>query len=123
MVYTTLKSVKAGSTIFGNMTQTGPTTWWINAVDTSTGVSSGTSVTRSLLAAQPWIYVTLEVYDVDDCRQFPAKGSTSVFSELKLSVGGHSATPDWQIGRSGQHPAECGATATINSPAKVTIEF
>lgn len=59
VVYSNIQTVNAGDVIFGNMTKVGPSSWYINTVDVTTGTSSYVTVTRPILATQPWICTAL----------------------------------------------------------------
>ena len=84
VVYSTLKKVKTGDVIFGNMSKTGDDSWYISTVDVTSQIVSDFTIQRSILATQPWIYVTLEVYDVDTCAQYPPTGSSCEFTKLSM---------------------------------------
>ena len=81
------------------------------------------TIKRSILSSQPWAYVALEVYDVEDCEQFPPKGTKMPYTDLVLEVG-HKRQPfDWSIGTAGQSPPTCGSSIAIESPSEVTITW
>ena len=122
-MYSELKTVKSGVTIFGNMTKTGDEEWYINAVDDSTNVNSDITVSKSRLETQPWSYVTLEVYSVYSCNQFPTQGTPIPYTQLKLYLEGQETDPTWQIGTDGQSPPVCNSSITIVDENTVTITF
>jgi len=123
VVYSKLQKVDAGDRLFGNMTKTGDDTWFINAVDLTSKVSSYISVTKSVLTSQPWIYVTLEVYDVFACEQYPEIGSQLPYTNLVLYEDGQIVSAQWQVGTDGQNPPICNATIEIVSDSAVTITW
>lgn len=123
VVYSTLKKIKAGGQIYGNMTRLGPDSWYIDTVDLKSGTHSNMTITRSILKSQPWAYVTLEVYDVSDCEQFPPAGTKMPYTELELVVGDKLQPFKWQVGTAGQKPPTCGASIDILSPSEVTITW
>lgn len=124
VVYTTLKTVNVGDNIFGNMTKLNDNgTWFINTVDVTTGTQTPLTITRSLLTRQPWTYVTLEVYEVEDCGQYPPSGTELKFTKLSLTANGKQVTPQWTVGTDGQDPPVCGSSIDILSPTDVTITF
>lgn len=122
-VWSTPEIVNPGDVIFGNMTKTGPSTWFIGGTVHSTGVSSTFSVTYPRLSSQPWAYCTLEVYDIDDCAgDFFSSSSPLKFTDFALYQGKmQPVTPQWQGLNNGAN--NCGTTITINSPQEVTIVF
>lgn len=107
----------------GGHSQTGGDSWFINTVDETSGITSGFTVTRSILTSQPWAYVALEVYDVETCAQFPAAGTKMPYTQLELEVGGVPQQFDWTIGTAGQKPPTCGASIDIKSPTDVVITW
>lgn len=90
--------------------------------------------TDDRLNTQPWAYCTLEVYDIgifilhfstdveDDCdSDFPPQDSPIKFTGLSLADAKGPVVPNWQaLDNQADH---CGAKATVNSPASVTITF
>ena len=105
------------------MTKTGDEEWYINAVDDSTNVNSDITVKKSRLSSQPWSYVTLEVYDVISCDQYPAAGTPIPYTELKLYLNGQNVDPTWEIGTDGQDPPICDSSIKIVDDNTVTITF
>jgi len=120
VLFSQLTQVASNVVIFGNMTKIGPDAWYINAVDTSTNVNTDLTVTRTILSSQPWIYVTLEVYDVGTCDQYPPAGSKFSYSKIQLFEDGKEVSPQWSVGTQGQTPPICNAQITINTPAHLT---
>jgi len=128
-VWSTLINVNAGDVIFGNMTQTGPTSWFISGqIVGQTGPNSTTSisVTHNRLVTNPWAYCTLEVYEIDNCStDFPPSGSQIKFTQMQLFArqGRKIApvTPKWQsLNNNGDH---CSTSITVTNAATVTINF
>jgi hypothetical protein len=112
-VYSTLKKVSAGERITGNMTLVGQK-WDIVAVGSS-GASSGISVNPG--ATETYAFVTLEVYGVDDCGEYP-NGST-LFKNLLLTSTKRKVVPTWNV----QTQPGCGEAVTVLSPSQVRIKF
>ena len=123
VVYSTLEEVKSGVSLFGNMTKTGDEEWYIAAIDESTNVNSDITVSKSRLSTQPWSYVTLEVYDVFECDQYPTIGTPIPYTQLKLYLNNEPTDPTWEIGTDGQNPPICSSNITIIDPNTVTITF
>ncbi|KJE91776.1 hypothetical protein CAOG_002865 [Capsaspora owczarzaki ATCC 30864] len=123
-VWSPLIRINANDTIFGNMTRTGPESWYINSLDQTLNQKTDITVTKSLLTTQPWIYNTLEVYELSKCTHFPAAPNNVLnFRNLALYVSGQLTSANWQIGTDGQNPPLCSAVAKINSPVSVDIVF
>eukprot|EP00490_Sorites_sp_Unknown_P014129 CAMPEP_0114671218 /NCGR_PEP_ID=MMETSP0191-20121206/40799_1 /TAXON_ID=126664 /ORGANISM="Sorites sp." /LENGTH=208 /DNA_ID=CAMNT_0001930563 /DNA_START=395 /DNA_END=1021 /DNA_ORIENTATION=- len=115
--------MSVGSKIFGNMTKTGPESWYINCVNLETGKDTPLNIERSILKTQPWIYVTLEVYFQGTCSEYPPPGSPVPFTNLTLFENGVKKTIDWEVGKNGQNPPICGSSVEVNDPTSVTIKF
>jgi hypothetical protein len=110
--------VNIGTFVFGNMTRTGPQTWYIGSTNSANETVS-ISVTRNRLLNQPWAYNTLEGYGVMGCTYEPQ--NPTQFTALELTVDSKLVSPEW---KSFQSPnPKCHETATINSPDSVTISF
>ena len=122
-LHSKLIKVEVGDTIFGNMTRTGAETWFINGVDTKTNENATLTVTKPILKTQPWVYVTLEVYDVGSCNQYPPSGTEMPYSNLKLYLDGSQTPINWTVGTNGQNPPICDATIKVVDDADVTITF
>jgi len=116
---TPMVKVNAGDSIAGNMTQTGPQTWFIGATMPNKA-KANLSVTRPRLSSQPWAYNTLEAYSIDACADFPPTGASSVFTKLALTDAHGSITPTWTLNQNTQH---CTAKVASSSPAAVTISW
>ena len=52
------------------MTQIGPENWYINCLNRNSKKNSDMTIDRSILKTQPWIYVTLEVYQTYNCNLY-----------------------------------------------------
>jgi len=112
-VYSTLKRVSTGEKIVGNMTLINQK-WNIVAVSSS-GVSSGISVNPG--ASETYAFVTLEVYGVDDCGEYP-NGQT-LFRGLRLTSAKRPVTPTWNV----QTQPGCGESVSVVSPTQVIIKY
>jgi len=109
-----------GDEIFGNMTQIGPLSWYINSVQVKSQVSTAISVTRNRLQYNPWAYCTLEVYEDDgSCSEYP--DNNLVFSKMKLTQSQKVVYPMWTAHAS-VSPI-CKEQAIIKSPLSVEIQF
>jgi hypothetical protein len=105
----------------GNMTKVGADAWYINTVDVTSQINSAITVSRPILATQPWICtsrllrflfssfvfhfrfsffvlrvdVTLEAYGIYDCSLLPT--GTVPFTKLQLyafTTRTHAHTPN-----------------------------
>lgn len=112
--------LQPGASIFGNMTQTGETTWYIGS--TVHGQTTEIHVTRDRLKVQPWSYTTIECYGCEGCDYVPT--GPQYFTAMSLKgPNGEPVTPDWEA----QHPSRdidvCNGTATIQSAQAVTYTW
>jgi len=113
------QEVEAGDNIFGNMTALNDTTWFIGSV--VNGQSSSITVTEADLISNPWAYLTLEVYSIDDCASdFPA-GPLKFSNLILFNEKGQSVTPKWGLFNNLQD--HCGATITSANPSSAVIDF
>jgi hypothetical protein len=125
-VVSPLVNCSTGDVLFGNMskmTSTDDSKWYVNAVGKSNARNSSIVIDRPRLHQQPFAFVTLEAYYVDDPGQCPGPGSHSDFTEIKLLVDGAPQTPQWQIGTNGQKPPMCNVKAKIIDGNDVSIVF
>jgi len=109
--------VNTGDNIFGNMTRTGPSTWYIGGTDGTQ--NTYLSVTRDLLISQPWAYCTAEGYGVEGCSYEPTQ--PCVFTKLQLFSGGQQITPQWTPYSSPNQL--CNERAQVGGPDSVTLLF
>eukprot|EP01083_Nonionella_stella_P314080 1130112_1 len=123
VIQSPLLPVSPGDLIYGVMQRVGNDSWYINTLDTTIGRNTSFTVSRSLLYSQPWAYVTLEVYDISSCDEFPPLGSNIPFSNLVLSNNFINTTIEWTPGRKGQNPSVCNAKIATYSSESVTISF
>jgi len=112
-VYSTLKQVRSGERIVGNMTLTNQK-WDIVAVS-SAGATSGISVNPGV--SETFAFVTLEVYSVADCGDYP-NGSTT-FRDLKLTSAKRPVTPTWTP----EVQPGCEEAVQVVSPSQVVVKF
>lgn len=115
--------MKVGDRVFGNMTRTGPQSWYITGNSVSSGQGNSITVTRSTLVSQPWAYNTLEVYGIDRCAQYP--DDVIHFTDLKLIAAGKTVVPNWTAykGQTQLQGCGAGAHAQVLSPQSVDIYF
>jgi len=119
--FSNVTEVQPGEVIFGNMTRISPITWFIGGDISSAGISTSITVKDERLAIQNWAYVTLEVYQIDDCStDFPPASSLMKFTGLELFADNNQITPTWDALSNSAH---CGATISVLSPSAVTNTF
>jgi len=117
-VWSDLINVNAGDNIFGNMTLVSSANWYINSLDTTSNQKTDMTISRPRLKTQPWAYVTLEVYDLYECDDYPTQPVN--FNNLQLFVSGKQQQFQWQAI---QADPSCNQLVTINSPSNVTISW
>jgi len=118
-VYTPLISpLNPGDVIFGNMTKTGPQSWYIAGV--VNGKTAALTATHPRLASQPWAYCTLETYEIADCSWFPPPGASIQFSAMSLTDASGPISPSWE---SNANTAHCTAAVKVQSPSALAITF
>jgi hypothetical protein len=113
VVYSTLKQVANGAQIDGIMVLNSNKTWTISA---STG-SISSAITVSPGASELYAFVTLEVYSVTKCGDYPT--GTIPYTNLAVDVAGQSTTPSWTP----TVTPGCGENVATSSPSTVTITF
>jgi len=117
VLYSDEIQVNTGDNIFGNMTKSGTETWFIGGSDG--GQQTNLTVTRDLLATQPWAYNTAECYGCEGCSYEPTQPIH--FTQLRLQYQGQQIVPSWTPYQS-PNP-QCHETATVVDPATVNISF
>jgi len=120
--YSDPMELDAGDVIFGNMTRINSTSWYISGLVSAKNINSYLTVSDARLVTEPWAYVTLEVYEIDDCAgDFPS--SPIQFTSLALydQGGKNQVIPKWDpLNNEADH---CGATVTVKGPSTVIIDF
>jgi len=115
-VYSDLKGpLNPGDIIVGNMTLQSGTKWQIVTEDATLKQSSTLTVDTDVSEVDA--FVTLEVYGITDCSEYPNGSDT--FTNLILQVGGQPVTPSWTP----QTEVGCDESVEINSSTSVTINF
>eukprot|EP01083_Nonionella_stella_P285366 971313_1 len=124
VLQSTLVKVSPGDSILGVMQKTSTETWFVNSIDVNTAKNTSFSIKRSILQSQPWVYVTLEVYNIGNCEnEYPPKGTTIPYTKLSLTENNTPAKLNFQIGTNGQKPPVCDSKIAINDATSVTITF
>jgi len=114
-VYSTLAKVSAGDTILGKMVFNKNTTWSIIAIDQTSPAQSGLNVKTGTM--EPYAFVSLEVYGVQDCGDYP-NGATT-FSKLALLDGSKNLKPQWNP----QVVQQCSEAVQVVNPTTITVKF
>jgi len=119
-LHSTLQPAAAGDNILGVMTKPSATSaaWTIVATDTTTAATTQLLVDKSLGKFEPYAFVTLEVYSVTDCNQYPTDPLNYV--NLEIDVNSQPVTPQWQTQSQQQI---CSESIVVNSASSVTINF
>jgi len=115
-----LVRVDPGDLIYGAMQKVGVDSWFINSVDTENGRNTSITVRRSNLAEQPYAFVVLEVYNVQNCDEYPPSGSIP-YTNLAVEVNRVNSSIGWRSG--GQNYPICNASISVISDSNVVIEF
>jgi len=116
--------VDSGDVIFGNMTRTGPTSWYIGSTVVSSGQTTELNVDHTRLTNQPWAYNTLEMYGAQDCSTYPTQ--PVLFSELALYIGAKQIPANkvqWKINPKNAQTKFCKEVPVVNKDGTVTIRF
>ena len=109
--------VEPGNVIFGNMTKLNKNgTWYIDSVDVKSGKHTDFTVSRSILSSQPWLYVTLEVYDIWECNEYPL-GSSIPYNNLYVTEGDNNKPFlfDWSIEHNAVTLPICNESMTVDN--------
>jgi hypothetical protein len=91
-VYNSLILPSSGDYMNGTITYQGGGGWNVNIVDVTSSSSSGVTYSSSLTYTAA--YVTLEVYNVSQCNEYPAS-SPATFAPMYLKDSTGSRTPNW----------------------------
>lgn len=120
VLFSKLKKVMPGDVIFGNMTRTGPSSFFVGSLSLNTNVATNIEVTKPFLVSQPFAYCTLEVYGVKECSMLAS--SPIVFSQLQLwDENGVQVKPNWVVRRGGEVPAACNENLVVQSNGTIVI--
>jgi len=110
--WSTLTNTVSGHTIQGTMDIASGTTWNIVCTDETTAQSTTLNIQTN--TTEPFAFVTLEVYSVTSCGDYPTGSDT--FSNLAFTP---SFTPTWNpVANPG-----CEESVTVNGPTSVEINF
>jgi len=114
--YSKLAQVNIGDLIVGNMTQSASTSWTITATDSNTGADS--SLVANTGVDELFAFVTMEVYDLDSCQDYPS-GSVNFYDLVIENASGDVETPTWQP----ETEPGCEESVKVNSPSSVSVFF
>jgi len=106
--------LSVGDTVFGNMTKTGSTAWFIGSTSVQSGETVSINVDHDRLSSQPWAYNTIECYSCNGCNTYPKQ--PELFTDLKLTQDGKSVTASWQVNPKPSKNTQCKENAVVNSP-------
>jgi len=109
---TAQNSVNAGDTIQGNMFYVlASKVWTIQSIDVTTHTPTTLKIATN--TTEPYAFVTLEVYNVDSCQDYPT--GTVPFTHLAFDQ----FTPSWST----EATPGCGEKVSVGSATAVTITF
>jgi len=81
-MYSTELTTSSGDQIYGNMTKTGQTEWYIGTTSSNSGQTTSLKVNKQRLISQAFAFNTIECYGCQDCSYLPT--DTCQFSKLAL---------------------------------------
>jgi len=113
--FSSLVQTTAENLITGTMDKkdsTPSSVWTIESLDTTSNLSTTLNIATN--TSEPDAFVTLEVYNVDSCQDYPT--GTDLFYDLAFTPS--TITPSWQV----QHTRGCQESVTV-SDTGVTIKF
>jgi len=111
--WSNLTKTAPGNTIQGNMLKDAKTGIWnISSIDVT--ASTITTLNIATNTSEPYAFVTLEVYTVNNCQDYP-HGSVE-FTDLVFAP---TFSPAW----TSQIQKDCNESVTITSDSDVTINF
>jgi len=85
--------------------------WVIQSIDQTTNTPTTLKIATN--TTEPYAFVTLEVYNVDSCQDYPT--GTVPFTNLAFDQ----FTPKWST----EATPGCGEKVSVGSPTAVTITF
>jgi hypothetical protein len=109
--FSELTNTSPGNNIQGNMVLNGRS-WEIQTIDTT--ASQTTTLNIATNTTEPWAFVTLEVYTVSSCLEYPT--GDVPFTNLVFSP---QQTPSWSV----EVSPGCNENVVVNSAGSVTISF
>jgi len=110
--WSNLTMTQSGHSIQGKMSLSSGTTWVIESIDATTGQT--TTLTIATNTSEPFTFVTLEVYTISACGDYPT--GSDLFSNLVFTP---SFSPAWNpVATPG-----CEESVSVVSPSSVQINF
>lgn len=119
-VYSKVALLDDGDVVFGNMTRTGPQSFFVGSTNKRTGETVTIKANNARLTKQPYAYNTLETYGAPDCNYVP--DAPSFFTNLVLTAGSSTITPQWVAHTSPTQKCS-GNKCVIVNPSTVTIDM
>jgi len=111
--YSALTKTMPNNNIQGNMIMNQINqVWSIQTIDTT--ANQMTTLNIATNTTEPWAFVTLEVYSINTCNEYPTGSVT--FDNLVFNP---SQSPSWNL----QVTPGCNENVVVNSPVSVTIDF
>jgi len=115
-LYSALAKISTGDTILGTMVQHGTGSWDIAA---SVNKGKPTMLSVNNISPQAMSSVTLEVYNVMECTDYPSDNSIT-FTGLSLADSGTIVKPTWE---SEILISDCNQQVSSTGPTTVTISY
>jgi len=113
--FSQLTNTKPGNIIQGNMSLGADSTWTVASADISG--NTRTTLTIKTNTTEPYVFVTLEVYGVTNCLEFPT--GSDRFTNLAITQQGREFVPAWKP----QVSPGCDEAVNVISPYEVEIVF
>jgi hypothetical protein len=113
--YSPLKQVNTGDRLYGTMGYNANKTWSITAHDMNTGTT--TTLNVNVGVDELWAFVTLEVYGVATCGDYP-NGDTE-FTQLIIKNKNKVLTPTWKP----QVVQQCNEAVKIVNAQTIDVKF
>jgi len=110
--FSALTRTLAGHSILGTMVKNMMGSWAIATIDTTTMQTTTLNIATN--TTEPWAFVTLEVYSVNTCNEYPTGSVT--FDNLMFM-------PTFQPSWTSQVSPGCQENVMVNGPTSVTIDF
>jgi len=110
-----------GDTVFGNMTRTATTAWFIGSKSVQTGNETNINVDHPRLQNQPWAYNTIECYGCNGCSTYPK--NPEKFTDLKLTQNGKNVPATWKVNPKPSKNMQCKEKPVVVNSGEVDISF
>jgi hypothetical protein len=110
-----------GDSVFGNMTRTGATSWFIGSQSRATKNETNINVNNARLQTQPWAYNTIECYGCNGCNTYPK--NPEKFTELQLTQNGKTIPATWRVNPKPSKMMQCKEKPAVVNSGEVDVSF